>query len=65
MHLPSAFLCFTFFKTLNFSAIHLNQKAVIHKNIHNLKALDKQHEITAMTWGNQDESEVGFMLDFL
>lgn len=38
--------------------INLNQKAVIHKNVHNLKTLDRDYEITAMAWGNQDQTEV-------
>lgn len=38
--------------------INLNQDAVIHKNVHNLKSLDRQHEITAMAWGNQNQTEI-------
>ncbi|XP_068249563.1 WD repeat-containing protein 74 [Palaemon carinicauda] len=38
--------------------INLNQDAVIHKNVNNLKSLDRQHEVTAMAWGNHNQTEV-------
>lgn len=38
--------------------INLNKKAVIHKNLHNMKALDREQEITSMAWGDEEQTEV-------
>jgi len=36
----------------------LNPKAVIHKNFHKVKALERDHEITCMAWGDEDQNEI-------
>ncbi|XP_071532235.1 WD repeat-containing protein 74 [Panulirus ornatus] len=38
--------------------INLNQKAIIHKNFHKIKALERDEEITAMAWGDEEQSEI-------
>ncbi|CAL4174144.1 unnamed protein product, partial [Meganyctiphanes norvegica] len=37
---------------------NLNPKAVIHKNFHKVKALERGHEITCMAWGDEDQNEI-------
>lgn len=49
---------------INFVGINLNQRAVIHKNLHKIQALDRAQEITSMAWGNEQESEVSKWLRF-
>nr|XP_053636214.1 WD repeat-containing protein 74-like [Cherax quadricarinatus] len=38
--------------------VNLNQNAVIHKNFHKIKALERDQEITSMAWGNEDQTEI-------
>jgi len=37
---------------------NLNPKAVIHKNFHKVKALERGHEISCMAWGDEDQNEI-------
>ncbi|XP_042221798.1 WD repeat-containing protein 74-like [Homarus americanus] len=38
--------------------VNLNQKAVIHKNFHKIKALESDQEITSIAWGEEAQTEV-------
>ncbi|KAK3857913.1 hypothetical protein Pcinc_035862 [Petrolisthes cinctipes] len=38
--------------------VNLNEQYVITKNFHNVKALDREQEITAIAWGDEEETEV-------
>ncbi|KAK7070285.1 WD repeat-containing protein 74 [Halocaridina rubra] len=55
---PIDFNVFVGAETGIFKGLNLNTKAVIRKNINSIKTLTRDYGITALAWGNQEQTEV-------
>lgn len=38
--------------------VNFNNQQIIAKNLNSLQSLDRQQEITCLSWGNEEESEI-------